>query len=979
MKIRQIENKDNFIMDHIDFKILYFLVIITNQKKQLMKKVYLIAATFFVAVSSLFAQQQQMPPIPVDKDVRIGKLDNGLTYYIRKNNLPEHQANFYIVQKVGSILEEENQRGLAHFLEHMAFNGTKNFPNDNTGKGIIPYLETIGVKFGQNLNAGTSFDYTVYNIDAVPTARKAALDSCLLILHDWSSFLLLRDKDIDKERKVIHEEWRTRQDMSMRMLGILLPEIYEGSKYADRLPIGKMEIVDHFEPKALRDYYQKWYRPDLQGIIIVGDVDVDKTEQQIKDMFADIRKPVNPAERVYSQVPDNNEPIVSIATDKENPNTNVLVFYKRNIVPADKKTNMDYLVYEFMNSMIEQMLSNRLQEMIQKENPPFAYAQVSNGSYLISKTKDAMQIFAISNPNASNTAIETIIREANRVKEFGFTAGEYERAKADYISKLEKLYNERDKQRSDYYIGQYTNNFLENEPIPGIANKYTTMQQVINYIPLEGINQLVKGMITDKNRVVAIMGSDKEKYSPEADIKALIKKTDGEKLTAYVDNTIKEPLMATLPVKGHIVKEEQNQGATVWTLSNGAKVVVKPTNFKDDEILLSGFAYGGSSVIDNKNVPEIKVLGKDFESIMGESALGTGGLGKFSKTDLKKVLSGKNVSMDFSVDTYNEDISGKSNVKDFETAMQLLYLNFTSVRKDQPAYSSFSTRTKGILTNFSSNPMVAFSDSIMSSMYTNNSRGRFISSKDVETADYDTMLKLYKERFANAGNFIFTIVGNIKPAEIKPMVEQYIASLPSTSEKSTFNPDVMPVRKGTFNNNVIRPMETPKATTDVIYSGKLDYTLQNKIQLNALKQILDIVLTDKIREKLGGTYGVHIETELEKTPDASFDIQLIFDTAPDRRVEMVNAINGVIGDIQKEGPSIVNIQKVKEFTTKQHTDDLKKNEYLLNVLNNQYRYNTDLDTNYQQYIDQLTVNSLKEFAKKLFGQGNRIEVSLSSK
>jgi len=944
-----------------------------------MKRAYFFLATCIVAIGSVYAQQQQMPPIPIDKDLKIGKLDNGLTYYIRKNNLPEHQANFYIVQKVGSVLEEENQRGLAHFLEHMAFNGTKNFPNDNTGKGIIPYLETIGVKFGQNLNAGTSFDYTIYNINAVPTARKAALDSCLLILHDWSSFLLLRDKDIEKERKVIHEEWRTRQDMSMRMLGILLPKIYEGSKYADRLPIGKMEVVDNFQPKALRDYYHEWYRPDLQGIIIVGDIDVDKTEQQIKDMFADIKKPVNPAERVYSQVPDNDEPIVSIATDKENPNTNVLVFYKRNIVPADKKTKMDYLVYDFMNSMIEKMLSNRLQEMIQKENPPFAYVQVSSGSYLISKTKDAMQLFAVSNPNASNTAIETIIREANRVKEFGFTDGEYERAKADYLSKLEQLYKERDKQRNGYYIDQYTNHFLENEPIPSIADKYNTIQQVVNFIPLEGINQLAKGMITEKNRIVAIMGSEKETYSPEADIKALIKKVDSEKLTAYVDNAIKEPLMATLPAKGKIVKEEQNHGAIVWTLSNGAKVVVKPTTFKDDEILISGFAPGGSSVIDSKYVPEIKVMGKMLESILGESALSAGGLGKFSKTDLKKVLSGKNVSMDFSLDNYNEEISGKSNVKDLETAMQLLYLNFTEVRKDSIAYASFAARTKGILSNFGSNPMVAFSDSIMSSMYNNNSRGRFISAKDMETANYETMLKLYKQSFANAGNFVFTIVGNVKSDELKTLVEQYIASLPSTSGKSTFNAKVMPARKGTFNNNFVRTLEIPKATTAVIYSGKLNYTLQNKIQLDALKQILDIILTDKIREKLGGTYGVRVAAEQEKTPEDGFNIQLMFDTDPDRRVELVNAINGVIGDIQKVGPSDVNVQKAKEFTNKQHADDLKKNEYVQNVLNNQYRYIADFDTNYQQYVDQLSVESLKTFAKKLLGQNNRIEVSLSSK
>jgi len=629
--------------------------------------------------------------------------------------------------------------------------------------------------------------------------------------------------------------------------------------------------------------------------------------------------------------------------------------------------------------MIEKMLSNRLQEMIQKENPPFAFAQVSSGSYLISKTKDAMQLFAISNPNASNTAIETIVREANRVKEFGFTDGEYERAKADYLSKLEQLYKEREKQRNSYYIDQYTNHFLENKPIPSIADKYTTMQQMINYIPLKGINQLVKGMITDKNRVVAIMGSEKEKYSSEADIKALIKKTDGEKLTAYVDNTIKEPLMATLPVKGRIVKEEQNQDATVWTLSNGAKVVIKPTTFKDDEILISGFASGGSSVIDSKYVPEIKVMGKMLESILGESALSAGGLGKFSKTDLKKVLSGKNVSMGFSIDSYNDEISGKSNVKDLETAMQLLYLNFTEVRKDSVAYASFAARTKGVLSNFGSNPMVAFSDSIMSSMYKNNPRGRFISAKDLEAANYETMLKLYKERFANAGNFVFTIVGNIKPVELKPMVEQYIASLPSTMGKSTFNGKVMPARKGAFNNNFVRKLETPKASTAIIYSGKMKYTLQNKIQLDALKQILEIILTDKIREKLGGTYGVRVAAEQEKTPEEGFNIQLMFDTDPDRRVELVNAINGVIGDIQKNGLSDVNVQKAKEFTTKQHADDLKRNEYVLEVLNNQYRYIADFDTNYQKYVDQLSVESLKIFAKNLFGQNNRIEVSLSSK
>lgn len=943
-----------------------------------MKKVFFLLTSLILAVFFAAAQQQQMPPIPIDKDVRIGKLDNGMTYYIRKNNLPEKQANFYIVQKVGSILEEDNQQGLAHFLEHMAFNGSKNFPNNEKGPGIIPYLETIGVKFGQNLNAGTSFDYTIYNIDAVPTLREGSVDSSLLILHDWSNFLLLRDKDIDKERKIIHEEWRTRQNMSIRMLGQLLPEIYKDSKYADRLPIGKTEVTDNFEPKVIRDYYHKWYRPDLQGLIIVGDIDVDKIEQKIKTMFADIAKPVNPAAREYSQIPDNDEPIVSIAPDKENPNSQIFFFIKKDIVPAEKKVGMDYLVYDFINSMIEQMLTNRLQEMVQKENPPFAYAEASVSSYLIAKTKDALQIFSMANPNQSNTAIEAMVREANRVMQFGFTAGEYERAKAEYMSKLEKLNNEKDKQRSSYFINQYVNNFLANEPIPSIAEKYTTMQQLANYIPLDAVNQVAKSIVTEKNRVIAIMGTDKEKYSSKDEIKALIKKVDAEKIEAYVDNTIKEPLMSEMPAKGKVISETKGN-ETVWTLSNGAKVVVKPTDFKDDEILISGFVPGGSSLYDDKNINEIKVLDKEIEMILGESAVVSGGLGKFSKTDLTKLLAGKNVSMNFSIENYSAELSGRSTKKDLETALQLLYLNFTNVRKDETAYASFIKRATGVMSNITSNPQIVFADSVSSTLYCGKPRARFLTEKNLTGADYNKVLELYKSSFSNAGNFVFTIVGNVNPDELKPLIEQYIGSLPSTTEKATFKKDVLPIRKGSFNNNFIHPLEVPKASTALIYSGKLKYNLQNKIYLSAVEQILDIVLTEKIREKLGGTYGVSISAELDKTPYDNFSLQLVFDTDPERRVELVNAMKQTMEEMQKTGPSIENVQKIKEFMAKQHAENLKENAYALNVLENMYRHGVDVSSDYQEILDAMSVKSLKKFSKSIFGQGNMIDVSLSSK
>ena len=942
-----------------------------------MKKLTLILALIMMTFLGMSAQQ--MPPIPVDKEVKIGKLENGMTYYIRRNTLPEKQANFYIVQKVGSMQEEENQRGLAHFLEHMAFNGTKNFPNDDTGKGIIPYLENIGVKFGQNLNAMTGFDETIYLINNVPATRQSVLDSALMVLHDWSGFLLLRDKDIDKERKVIHEEWRTRQDMNQRMLEALLPTLFKGSKYSDRLPIGLMDIVDNFKPEVLREYYKKWYRPDLQGIIIVGDFDVDKMENNIKTLFADIKAPVNPAERIYEQIPDNDEPLIGIAKDKENPMTNVIMMYKRDGVPAEGKIGMNYMIYDFAHKMVEKMLTNRLEEILQKENPPFAYTAVSSGPYFgaVHKT-DALQLIAISNPGKTDLAIETLMREAKRVKDFGFTAGEFERAKATYMSNLEKLNNERDKQRSDYFVNQYVNHFLRNEPIPSIAEKYATMQQLIGYIPLESINQITQQLFTDNNRVLAILGTENENYSTEAQLADLIKKLDAEKLEAYVDNTINEPLIVELPAKGSIVKEEMKGDETIWTLSNGAKVVVKPTNFKDDEILITGFAPGGTSMIGDNYISEIKLMSEEMKMILGETAISVGGLGNFSANNLKKALAGKNVSMDFGLKTYSDNISGKSNVKDIETALQLLYLNFTNVRNDPQTYASFVSRTSAVLANLGNNPMIAFSDSTMNAMFMNNPRARFINTENVGKADYNTMLKLFNERFSNAGKFVFTVVGNVKPEELKPLVEQYIASIPGNAEKSVFNPNAMKVRKGKFNNNFTRALETPKATSAIIFSGKMKYNLQNSIQLDALKQILDIQLIEKIREKLGGTYGVQVMAEQEKEPTDGFIVQMQFDTEPNRRVELVNAINKALDELQKSGPKAEELQKVKEFMTKQHADDLKKNDYTLGMLNNEYRYGADFVSNYQKYVDQLSVKTLKKFAKQLFKQGNRVEVSMTS-
>lgn len=935
-----------------------------------MKRILL--SSFLLLLLFIGSYAQQIPPIPIDSQVRAGKLENGLTYYIRENKLPENRADFYIVQKVGSILEEENQRGLAHFLEHMAFNGTENFPGGEDGKSIISYLETIGVKFGTNLNAGTGMDETIYNINDVPVTTPGAVESCLLILHDWSNALLLREADIDKERKVIREEWRTRSDASQRIIESIAPAIFKDSKYAHRMPIGLMSVVDSFEPQLLRDYYHKWYRPDLQGIIVVGDIDVDEIEKQIVNIFSPIVLAEDAAERVYEQIPDNDSPIVAVALDKELPMNNIMVAYKRDQVANEQKTGIDYLMTNYITEIIGQMLNERLQEMLQISETPFAFAIARNEAYFGVGTKDALQLIGVAKPELADATIATLMREVKRASSFGFTIGEYERAKATYLSKLEKLYNERDKQLNQFYVQQYVNHFLKSDPIPSIEDHYSIMNQLVPHIPLEAVNQTMQQLLTDKNRVVVLMGSEKEKdsYPTESAIREIIEQIDYEELTAYEDNTVMEPLMTTLPEKGSILKEvrDEEKGTTVWTLSNGAKVVVKPTDFKQDEILVQGFALGGTSVLDDKYVAEIKMM---------DDAASVGGLANFSATSLKRNLAGKNVEVAFSTGTFNEQIKGKSSVKDLEILMQLIHMNFTNVRQDNEAYESLAGRLMGILPTLLNNPDFVFSDSLMNTMYMNNSRFSLPTVQEIEAVDYATLLSLYQSRFENAGNFTFTFVGNTSPEELKPLIEQYIASLPGMTGHGE-KPREIVTRRGAYTNYFTMPMETPKASTAIVYTGKMAYTPENIVKLNALGQLFRMEFTEKIREEEGGTYGVSVHQEAEKLPKEGFTLQFQFDTDPDKRDELVKVMNNITTGIRKEGPSEEMVQKIKEYMLKQHTDDLKKNEYALFNTWQYYVHGIDREVDYVKNVNELSVESLRQFTEQLLGQGNRVEVSMTA-
>ena len=914
-------------------------------------------------------QQPQMPPIPTDPNVRIGKLENGLTYYIRHNELPEDRADFYIAQKVGSILEEENQRGLAHFLEHMCFNGTTNFP----GKGIINWLETIGVRFGENLNAYTSIDETVYNINNVPVIRDGIVDSCLLILHDWANDLTLAEAEIDNERGVIHEEWRTGQGAMMRMYEQALPKAFEGSKYGHRLPIGIIEVIDNFPYQALRDYYETWYRPDQQGIVVVGDIDVDKVEAKIKELFSPIQMPANAPERKYEQVPDNKEPIITIAKDKEQPSTMIYIWHKHPATPNEAKGNIGYLVQNYMFSMISSMMHARLEELRQSANPPFIQAASGDSDFLLAKTTEAFVGMAVSKDDGIPTALSTLVREIERARKFGFTASEYARAKADYLLMLESAYKERDKMKNNQYVQEYIRHFIDNEPIPGIETEYALMNQLAPNIPVEAINSILPQLIKDENIVINIFGPDKEGmvYPTEAEILDILNKTKAEEITAYVDKVSDEPLMKEAPKAGKIVKTEEGPfGSTALTLSNGVRVVLKTTDFKADEIRMRAFSPGGTSVFGTKEALQLKML---------NSVAGLGGLGNFSNVDLEKVLAGKKATIGATVSGLSEGLNGSCSPKDLETLLQLAYLSFTAPRMDEEAFESFKQRTKASLANQEANPMTALTDTLQMEMYGDHPLAGRVKAEMIDQLDYNRIMEMYKDRFKEAGDFTFLFVGNINLEEAKPLIETYLGGLPTINRKENYQDIQLDIRKGTHKNLFEKQMETPKATVLNIISGNCEYNLKNDLLMTMLSQTMSMVYLETVREKEGASYGVSAFGQLSRGIKDEALFQIYFDTDPAKREKMEQIVMSELQKVAQEGPRPEHLAKVKEFLLKKHIEDAKENSYWLGQLNNYYWYKTDMNTNYEKLVNDLTVEDVKNFTKALLDQGNIIEITMTAK
>jgi len=927
-----------------------------------------VAALMMFSMTAMVAQEMQMPPIPVDPAVRIGKLDNGLTYYIRHNEYPEHVANFYIAQRVGSINEDESQRGLAHFLEHMAFNGSEHFK----GNGIIEFTRSLGVEFGSDLNAYTSIDQTVYRVCDVPTKRATALDSCLLILKDWSNGLLLEADEIDKERDVVHNEWRLGEGPSQRMLQRALPKVYPGSKYGERLPIGLMSVIDSFKPQTLRAYYHKWYRPDNQAIIVVGDVDVDHMEAKIKELFAGIKVDPNAPKVVPEAVPDNKEAIYVYEKDKEMQMANVFVMMKHEATKPEEKSSMAYLVQDYAISVISQMINQRLSEMTQDAACPFFQGFADDDNYLLSSTKDCFELIGIPKEGKEMETLQVLYREAMRARKFGFTATEYERAKADYLSGLEKRYTNRDKRKNDEFGNAYRDHYLTNEPIPPLDVLYQTMQQIAPNIPVQAINQMLPELIsaTDSNLVVMIMAQEKEGkvYPTEKDMAAAVAAARAEKLEAYVDNVKNEPLVDVATIKaGKIVSESENKtfGYKELKLSNGATVILKKTDFKDDEVQMQAFAMGGKSMFGAADYTNLKV----FDQVIGIS-----GLGNFSSTELQKALAGKECNADAALGNTRQYVTAHSTPKDIETMMQMQYLYFTGINKDEKQFQNLMTQLDMALKNKSLSPDAVFSDSLAATVYAHNPRFTQIDHKDLKDINYDRILEMAKDRFKNAGQFTFVFCGNFDEQTLRPLIEQYVASLPAAVAKAEDFKEVLTLAKGEVVNNFKVKTESPKATAYEMWYADMPYTLENIVKLDAVGQVLSMIYLKTIREDESAAYSCGAFGGFNNSSrQAKAQLQAYCPMNPDKQEIAVRLLHEGIANMQK-AVDADQLKKVKEYMLKQIDVDAKKNGYWINTITTYKEFGLDVYTDYKKTVEALTTDSVRDFLNQLLKSGNHTEV-----
>ena len=932
------------------------------------KNLFVMTLFMLVAFSANVMTAQEME-LPIDKAVRIGKLDCGLTYYIRHNNYPEQRANFYIAQRVGAMQEEDNQNGLAHFLEHMAFNGSEHFHGE--GKRIDDYLDSKGYN-----NAYTNFNETVYIINGVPTTSQGTIDSCMLILKDWSHGLLLTDEEIDKERGVIHEEWRLGRDASERMRSRQMETLFPGSKYAKRDVIGSMDVVDNFPYQVLRDYYDKWYRPDNQALVIVGDIDVDYIEAKIKELFKDVPAPGPDAAVVETYpIPDNDEPIVAIDKDVEQQYSLVQLMFKHDIVEKEAKNDINYVVYSYMKDMMSTMLNQRFEEKVQDPDCPFIQAGGYDYSYLGANTKDAFYLTVVPKDGMIEAATQAGMVEALRAAKYGFTGTEYARAQEEYMSRLERQYNEREKVHNNTYTDKCYRHFLDNEPLMSIEDNYEMMKMIAPNIPVEAINELLPQLINTDGKNLVVLNFNQEKegavYPSKEGLMAAITAVEHADITPYEDNVKQEPLISKLPKKGKIVKESYNEtlGYKDLELSNGAHVLLKPTDFKQDEIYMMAQQRGGKSLYGEKDWANYEL----FDAVIEYS-----GLGGFNNMELKKALAGKRVSISQSMQSDMDYVKGSSNVKDLETLFQLIYLQFTDVTKDEKNYNNLLNIIDVSLKNKNLDPDNVFNDTLNYVTNNYNWRSKPFNVEDIQNLNYERILEIGKERTANAASYIFQFVGSFDEGTIRPLIEQYIASLPAKKGAKSNWVNVQDYPVGQTIKHFTHKMETPKANINISwFNTDMPYSLENSIKASLLGRILRKIFYDKIREDAGAAYSVGAYGFSSMEGDESYTAITAY--AP-LKPEFTDLAISIMNEEMLKACETIDAAKLEDFKTvmlKDHETQLKENGYWYSVIGAYANRGLDNVTGFEDIVRAQTPETISAFARQLMSAGNKVEVVMT--
>ncbi|MCF8224032.1 MAG: insulinase family protein [Bacteroidales bacterium] len=928
------------------------------------RKIFL-PVLFIVSLSITSTGQNGGEAVPVDPEIRRGTLENGLTYYIRHNNEPENRASFYIIQNVGALLENDDQNGLAHFLEHMAFNGSGNFPVKENG--IISTLEKHGVAFGRNINAFTAFNQTVYNISDVPVKNPGLVDTCLMILNDWSNYLLLTEEEIDAERGVITEEWRTRRNASFRMTWQFLPVLLKESKYAERDIIGDLDIIKNFDYNTIRDFYHDWYRTDLQAIAVVGNIDPDEIETKIKQRFSEIPAVENAKERPFFEVPEHKEMRYILATDKEASQHSVSLYIKHKAIKPSEK-NEDYLRKQYIRTLFNSMMSTRINELLQKGDPPFISGSVRYSSLV--RGYDALSISASFKKGEGENAFEAIYKEAEKVRRYGFATGELKRAKAEMLSDWENYYKEKDKIDNDTWARNIQQHFLVNEPLASVDYEYEKVKGTVPGISLEEVSEKAKEWMTDSNRVLYVQGPEGEDaYLSAEQAKEIISSVENSEIEAYEDVETSESLVGYLPEKGTIssTKQLEDFGAVEWTLDNGVKVIYKNADYEKDEVSVQAYSLGGTSLVEDSYIPEAYLL---------STLAMTYGAGDYDNITLQKMLSGKKASLGVSLGKVTENINGSSTPADFETLMQLLYLRLEKPRFDEEAHKAITSRFAAMLQTMNNNPQKVMQDSLTLILSDYHPRSRTINEDLINDIEFNKVKDIYTDRFSDADDFTFFIVGNIGIDTARMMAEKYIGTLSADEGKDEWKDRGIRHPEGQIIKEIEMPMSVPKSTVVISYSQDIEFNAYNRQAARVLKGIMDILFTEKVREEEGGTYGVSSSVSLQQFPVEKASAMISFDCDPERAVELKSVIYEIIDDLANKGPGEEYLSKAVKNVLKNREEAKQHNSYWMSTLYSYYTtgINYNDPANYEDILNAFTVNDLKEFAAKLFEDSDKADL-----